>query len=271
LADLKFFEKNSFEQLFGMSSGYVLNFSDRTFSEFFSDYGVQIDDPKYNENGTSKAKRLRSFWKIESNELVGRAMEGMVALARVSLTSTDTVILAQCDAAVNRLQGKTSTIQITEEQKFLSTSFEINLDKLNLESALKAVIDQRIKEIGQCFESGSNLSVILLCGSTLEGILLSLATKKPAEFNRATSSPKKSDGSVKMFNEWTLKDFIDVSYECRFIKKDTKEFSHSLRNFRNHIHPYQQMGESFFPDNHTAGISLQVLKAAIADLSGDRK
>lgn len=81
MADLKFFEKNSFEQLFGMSSGYVLNFSDRTFSEFFSDYGVQIDDPKYNENGTSKAKRLRSFWKIESNELVGRAMEGMVAMA----------------------------------------------------------------------------------------------------------------------------------------------------------------------------------------------
>lgn len=45
-----------------MSSGYVLNFSDRTFAEFFEDeFRLDIDDPRYRTRGTSKANRLRSF------------------------------------------------------------------------------------------------------------------------------------------------------------------------------------------------------------------
>jgi hypothetical protein len=268
LADLKFFEKDSFEQLLGMGSGYVLDFSDRTFSEFFNDYGVNIDNPRYFEFGTSKAKRLRSFWKIEPNDLVGRAMEGIVALAKIKGGAAG--LLVQCDLTVDRLLGRKSMTPPTEEQRFLSVNFEVNLDKLDLESALKSVIDQRIKEIMQCFEAGASLSVILLCGSTLEGLLLNVASKKPAIFNKANGSPKRLDGTVKMFSEWSLKDFVDVAYDCRFIKKDTKDFSHSLRNFRNHIHPHQQMVDAFSPDKHTAGIAWQVLKAAVADLSGAR-
>jgi len=36
------------------------------------------------------------------------------------------------------------------------------------------------------------------------------------------------------------------------------------------IHPFQQMSSRFSPDRHTAAICLQVLKAAIASLSGQR-
>jgi hypothetical protein len=195
-------------------------------------------------------------------------MEGMVTLAKGN--GGDASLVAQCEAIINRLLNRKSSPEPTNEQTFLAAKFEINLDRLDLEMALRSVIDQRLKEISQCLNSGSNLSVILLCGSTVEGILLNLASKKPADFNRASASPKKIDGSARVFSEWTLKDFIDVAYECRFIRKDTKDFSHSLRNFRNYIHPHQQMMESFFPDNHTANMALQVLKAAIADLSGSR-
>lgn len=41
-----------------------------------------------------------------------------------------------------------------------------------------------------------------------------------------------------------------------------------LRDFRNYIHPYEQWSSGFNPDEHTALISWQVLKAAIHDLSG---
>lgn len=50
------------DELFEMNGGYVLNFSDRTFAEFFaSELGVNIDDPRYAQGGSSKAKRLRYF------------------------------------------------------------------------------------------------------------------------------------------------------------------------------------------------------------------
>ncbi|ABE31161.1 restriction endonuclease family protein [Paraburkholderia xenovorans LB400] len=50
------------DDLFDMGGGYVLNFTDRTFAQFFaSELGVNIDDPRYAQGGNSKAKRLRYF------------------------------------------------------------------------------------------------------------------------------------------------------------------------------------------------------------------
>jgi hypothetical protein len=52
------------DDLFEMGGGYVLNFSNKTFAEFFDEeLGINIDDPRYDSEGTSKAKRLRFFLK----------------------------------------------------------------------------------------------------------------------------------------------------------------------------------------------------------------
>jgi hypothetical protein len=58
-----------------MGSGYVLNFSDRTFSEFFEDeFRIDIDDQRYRTRGTSKANRLRSFVDQEDEYTVARVL-----------------------------------------------------------------------------------------------------------------------------------------------------------------------------------------------------
>jgi hypothetical protein len=55
-------DKMLIDKLFGMEGGYVLNFSDRTMAEFFArDLSIDIYDPSYAEDGTSKARRLRCF------------------------------------------------------------------------------------------------------------------------------------------------------------------------------------------------------------------
>lgn len=54
-----------------MSIWYVLDFSDRTFWEFIFDYTSRnIDDIVYQKNWSSKAKKLRTFWEIESDTVV---------------------------------------------------------------------------------------------------------------------------------------------------------------------------------------------------------
>jgi len=74
MADRQIFEKH-----FGMASGYVLNFSDRTFGEFvFEAVGREIHDVKYTTGGTSKANKLRTFWKIESDSMVGKLILALV-------------------------------------------------------------------------------------------------------------------------------------------------------------------------------------------------
>lgn len=50
------------DDIFEMGGGYVLDFSDRTMAAFFAEeLNVDIDDPAYREQGTSKAKRLRCY------------------------------------------------------------------------------------------------------------------------------------------------------------------------------------------------------------------
>ena len=61
--------------LFEMRSGYVLDFSNRTFAEFFQDeLGIDIDNPCYDAEGTSKAKRLRYFLRTTDQPLVIRTL-----------------------------------------------------------------------------------------------------------------------------------------------------------------------------------------------------
>ena len=50
------------DRVFDMEGGYVLNFSNRTFADFFhEELGVDIDDPRWAAQGGSKAKRLRYY------------------------------------------------------------------------------------------------------------------------------------------------------------------------------------------------------------------
>lgn len=82
MADLSNLEKRSLEKLFGMGSGYVLNFSNRTFDEFVLDStGKSIFEERYNAGSGSKANRLRAFWSSEPNYIVGKLLSDLVAYA----------------------------------------------------------------------------------------------------------------------------------------------------------------------------------------------
>lgn len=66
MVDLRHRDIRIVDNAFDMQSGYVLDFSDKTFAEFFdAEFGIDIDDDKYYANGSSKAKRLRCFLSVE--------------------------------------------------------------------------------------------------------------------------------------------------------------------------------------------------------------
>lgn len=59
------------DSLFEMGGGYVLDFSNQTFAEFFIDeLSIDIDDPRYSVDGSSKAKRLRYLLRTSDSALV---------------------------------------------------------------------------------------------------------------------------------------------------------------------------------------------------------
>jgi len=269
MANLKTHEKVIFEKLFDRS-GYVLDFTDATFQEFFNEHHIDINDPKYNITGTSKMRRLRAFWQIESDETVGNVLLGLLQYAE-AIAKVEQDDKKKALEIINKLLGK-QVCQEPKEDDFINLEFlQLNLSLLAIDSQFEKVIQQRLDEIQKSLKSGSALAVIFLCGSTLEGLLQDKATKHPKEFNSAKSAPKNKEGKVFPLHEWTLNSLIDVAYETDHIEEDIKKFSSALRDFRNYIHPRQQAISNFNPDSHTAKISWQVLQATIASLSGQRK
>ncbi|WP_282010511.1 hypothetical protein [Nitrospina watsonii] len=268
MASLTPLEKKCFENILNMAGGYVLDFSDRSFGEFFRDsVGINITDVKYTSNGGSKAKKLRAFWEKETDRVVGKALKEMLEIwLYENPNQKENQDYKNCQKTIERLLGTKNKSDLTEDE-FLQKEFgDFSIAKLPIEPGLLPVLESRLEETLKCLKVGSPLAIIFLCGSILEGILLSIAISNPKVFNQSKSSPKDKDGKTKKFEDWGLGNYIDVAYEIGILKLDVKKFSHALRDFRNYIHPYEQMCSGFYPDMHTAKICFQVLKAAVAEL-----
>lgn len=100
------------DDVFDMSSGYVLDFSDRTMSQFFAqELNVDIDAPLYKEHGTSKAKRLRCFLQKVDAATAVRTLNALWEYreaSRLRRGKEDAVQNAhgQLLSLINRVEGK---------------------------------------------------------------------------------------------------------------------------------------------------------------------
>lgn len=271
MSSLKSLEKRQLEDLLGSASGYVLDFTNASFEDFFLDgVAIQIYSKKYSFNGESKGKHLRAFWEVESDELVGDALIGLLEHWLYLNPDKNKSRYEACVQIAMRLRGNDTAKETTPED-FLAHDFgKLELEKLPIDSSLVPILAARLAEANRCLANQAPLAVIFLCGSVLEGAMLGAASNQPELFNRSKCSPKDDAGKPVPFHKWSLNDLINVACDVEVIKIDVKKFSHVLRDFRNYIHPYQQMVSKFEPDEHTAKICMQVLRAALADLSGAR-
>jgi len=240
-------EKEYFEELFDMDSGYVMEFTNESFERFFkTTVGDDIYDDKYSEFGTSKAKRLRSYWDNEPDKKVGRVLNEMLDFwifeqHKQGLNPEDDSIYKKCRSISARLLGDKEDAESSEDE-FLKKDFgDIPITKIELDDNLIQILTSRFEEAKKALKNGLPLSTIFMCGSILEGLLLGMANKYPKDFNKSEFSAKNKNGKVKAFNYWSLSQFIDVAFDLGILELDVKKFSHYLRDFRNYIHPYEQI------------------------------
>jgi hypothetical protein len=108
------------DDLFEMHSGYVLDFSNKTFATFFAEeLNIDIDHPAYQERGTSKANRLRSFLQKADADSVVRTLRALWEYREATRMARrlDEVIPnaeGRLLELVNRLEGQTSPAPTTK-------------------------------------------------------------------------------------------------------------------------------------------------------------
>ncbi len=228
MSSLKTLDKEPFLSLFGMSRGYVLDFTNSTFAEFFREtVAIDIYSPKYEFNGDSKAKRLRAFWEVESDPLVGKVLAELLeywAYKNPEPSPADQTRVDRCRSSVAKLLGRQVTQKESEDQ-FLNRDLSgVSLLNVQITPTLLPILEARFAEASRCIQANAPLATIFLCGSILEGLLLGLACANPQQFNQAPNSPKDKAGNVKPFQEWSLAQFIDVACEIGRLKLDVKKF-----------------------------------------------
>ena len=144
---------------------------------------------------------------------------------------------------------------------FLKKQFEdIDFSRIAIESTLVPILNSRLDELKSCMRDAP-LAAVILAGSILECVLLSVGLHNRSVFESSHKAPRNT------VEHWVLNDFIEVAYDLGYLKADVHKFSDALRKFRNYIHPHRQMVEGFLPTSDTAHICFHVLKAAIAQIN----
>ncbi|MEG0915435.1 MAG: abortive infection family protein [Myroides sp.] len=134
MSDLIKIEKLKLEKLFDMSGGYVLDFSNRTFSDFvYESINIEAYSDQYSDLGESKAHRLRTIWNKESNFKVGKLLTDMVShwkeskiLSLTEISNSEQVLHEECVKIAYRLSQDIIVDEI-EVIKEVGNDKDINL------------------------------------------------------------------------------------------------------------------------------------------------
>ncbi|MBS1019413.1 restriction endonuclease [Gluconobacter cerinus] len=154
MSSLRSIELGLIDEIFrGGDRGYILDFSNRTFSEFFvRELNVDINAPDYATGGTSKGKRLRTFLSTVDDGTAARTLRALCEYQEAqrlrSGSSPSPHKSAQITSLIAKLEGQASPVPINV----------INAPKLDvidfgrMTERLISIRDMRPHERGYAFE-----------------------------------------------------------------------------------------------------------------------
>ena len=133
MAQMTYIEKDYFERLFDMETGYVLDFTNYTYQRFVADT-INIDVYKKYHN-ISKAKILRAIMDDCDNVTVGKLLLGLMQYmqARELVTDEKKEIFQKCTEIGYRLIGKkvsAKTVDTVPESQKIEFDFKKYLNEL---------------------------------------------------------------------------------------------------------------------------------------------
>ncbi len=131
------------------------------------------------------------------------------------------------------------------------------------------VLRARWDEAERCIAADAPVMAIVALGSILEGALKATADRFPSAANQANKAPKDAaSGKAKPFRDWTFFDFIQVAQELGWIGNDTTRLGQAVREYRNLVHPAEQVKAGEFPTQGSARACREAVLASLENLIG---
>ncbi len=127
---------------------------------------------------------------------------------------------------------------------------------------IRRILERDYQEIQRSIISSNWKSAIILSGGSIEAILLDMLSR---DLSRATSSSKSPNEAD--INKWDLNDLVEVAVEEKFIGNEVAKLSHTVRDYRNLIHPGVEIRKNLKVEPEEAKIAIEVLHILIRELS----
>lgn len=160
---------------------------------------------------------------------------------------------------ISRNLGKLK-VRVDEQDKTpvtISKSFHFVADE-----DLRRILERDYQELQRGIVSGNWKSAIILSGGSIEAILLDLLVRNTPTAVASSKAPRESD-----LTKWDLNSLIEVSVETNLINGGVATLSHSVREYRNLIHPGVELRKGLKVEPEEAKIAMNVLDMLIRELS----
>ena len=130
------------------------------------------------------------------------------------------------------------------------------------DSQIRKILERDYQEIQRNIISANWKSAIILSGGSIEAILLDLLLKNESIAKASQKSPNEPN-----LNKWDLNDLIEVGVDTKLVGAEVAKLSHTVREYRNLIHPGVEIRSDLRVEPEEAKIAVEVLNILIRDKS----
>lgn len=142
--------------------------------------------------------------------------------------------------------------------------FEQRLRQLIADGQVVDVLMKRVTETRICEQGGAHTMAIIGIGSVVEGLLLALLLERDAELREnGFVDPR---GKLVPPERASMQLLIDTAYAKDWIQLDATGFMHTVRDFRNFVHPRKELAERPDFDGDSVRLCWAPVHAVLNDL-----
>jgi hypothetical protein len=211
----------------------------------------------FNNHHPELTKLLNGESLHESNEAY---KELIAATDRATSRARYDSLLKSIKRKLVELRGYTLMVSATPRQ---TVDDPPEFSGLISDPAMKAILERRWKECLRCIEANAPLAATVMMGGLLEALLLARVNTEPnksAIFTASTAPKERATGKTMPLSNWTLRHYIDVAHELKWISQSAKDVGEVLRDYRNYVHPQKELSHGVALDKNDAVLLWEIAK-----------